>query len=155
MIINFFSTIKSKFYGKEKINYHKYSKFPNIEVKDFIPSFDKFIDSVDEIDIAFGHLNPIHDAHLVLPSKAMESMARGKVTIHTYDSKLKDYIDSFGYSPSMIFYKDTVEDLKNQILKINNNPDLKKEIGNNARKLILEKFNVTKKNNEFFNFLTN
>ena len=95
-----------------------------------------FVRSVDDVSIAVGHLSPIHDAHLVLPSKAVEGMARRKAVIHSMCEPIHTYYTKHGLSPAVCFYDNTVGGLAGVIADLHENKSKMKIVGENARKLV-------------------
>lgn len=128
--------------ANEKIEREKYRHLSNVEFINPIQDIDDFIDEIDKMDVAFGHLNQLQDAHLLLPSKAMEAMARGKVVIHVYDRRLKDMMDSYGINPALLYYDGTVENLAMIIRDLEGNKKRMDVISKNAYKLIRQNFDV-------------
>lgn len=137
-----YKNIKFRIYISENINSYKenYKQLDNIEYYKRIYDIKKFILSIDEIDIAFGHLKPLHDAHLVLPNKAIEAMSRGKVVIHTSCQPIQSYYENHELSPCIVFYNNTIEDLKNKIIELSENIEIRNRIGENSRRLIIKEY---------------
>jgi hypothetical protein len=109
----------------------------NVEFVPRIANRAELIRAIDGIDLGFGHLQLIHDAHLMLPNKAMEGMARGRVVVHVSSPELNPLYDgSRGVSGSVSFYDGSPEGLAGKIRFFRDNTAFAAAMGENARKCI-------------------
>jgi glycosyltransferase involved in cell wall biosynthesis len=86
-----YPAIEFNFMGSSRMRQHQelIESSPNMKYIGWVQGRDELIKKIDEMDVCFGHLAETHDAHLVLPNKAMEAMARGKVVIHVASTQMK------------------------------------------------------------------
>jgi len=107
---------------------------------DFVPRITKIgelIRAIDGVDLGFGHLRLIHDAHLMLPNKAMEGMARGKAVVHVSSPELDPLYDGSGGTGGCVcFYDGTPEGLAGRIRHFRDNPVMAATMGANARQCV-------------------
>lgn len=130
--------IKFYFYGTRSNKLKSlFEKYKNINFIDFNSNRDELIEFVDEMDISFGHLLPIHDAHLMLPNKALEGMARGKVVMHIDSPSLYDcYGKPNTKERAVVFFNNEERGLSDAILDLYNQREKMEKIGSNACKNI-------------------
>jgi len=108
----------------------------------------KFIQSVDHNDIpnyicasgtTIGPLVTTVDTFGSVPRKVLEYMACGKPTVVHCGGVSQDLIqDKFN---GFVVRSEDVKELTSVILKIMNRPDLAREVGQNARKCVVEFYN--------------
>lgn len=113
---------------------------------EFVPRITKtaeLIRAIDGIDLGFGHLRLIHDAHLMLPNKAMEGMARGRTVVHVSSPELDPLYDGAGGPDgSVCFYNGSPEGLAAKIRHFRDNPAIAATVGDNARKCVARHHSV-------------
>ncbi len=139
--------IEFKFYGSVKLKnlYKDFTGIPNVEFHEFLSGRSDLINAVDNADICCGHLNPIHDSHLVLPNKALEGMARGKVVLHADSETLSPlYHGGDGSSCAVMFFTNGAKGLAEAILKLYNSKELRRTIGDNAREKVIADHSVAR-----------
>jgi glycosyltransferase involved in cell wall biosynthesis len=107
----------------------------NVELVQRIPDTTAFIKSIDGVDLSFGHLRLIHDAHLVLPNKAMEGMARGKPIVHVSSAELGPLYAGTGQGDeSVCFFDGSPEALAAKIRFFRDQPGSAANVGALARR---------------------
>jgi len=95
------------------------------------------IEAVDRSNIGVGHLLPIHDAHLMLPNKALEGMARGKPVIHIDAVQLHPQYGKLGARENCVyFYQGGAVELARAILELRDNSKVAVEVGAKAHQCI-------------------
>src|SRR3989338_7102988 len=140
--------VEFHFYGplklKERVDTAIQSlSLSNIYYKGFMLDTKTLIQAVDKADICLGHLVAEHDAHLVLPNKAIQGMARGKVVIHIENSDLKYfYQDSDQAITPLWFFVGTGRRLADDIQTLYNKPALREQIGMKARQCVFERHSL-------------
>lgn len=133
------SDIQFRFYGAEKIlkPILEDRGLTNTRFFGYLPERSSLIRAIDDVDICFGHLAPLHDAHLVLPNKAMEGMARGKVALHVDNEPLRDLYARAGTNHgAVMFFTGGAQGLASTISELYRSPQLRGLIGNSARQRI-------------------
>lgn len=115
----------------------------NVEFVQRITKTGELMHAIDGVDLGFGHLRLIHDAHLMLPNKAMEGMARGKPVVHVSSPELDPlYAGSGGSAASVCFYDGSPEGLAGRIKHFRDNPAIAATVGDNARKCVEQQHSV-------------
>lgn len=115
----------------------------NLEYCGYVGDRDKMIQCVDQADVCFGHLRPIHDAHLMLPNKALEGMARSKVVVHVESPLLARQYATMGMREGpVLFFKGGSFGLAESILFLRDRRRLMESIGCTARQQIVQQHSV-------------
>ncbi len=134
--------IAFRFYGDRPTDLASLSGFAppgNVEFMPRISQTAELIRAIDDVDLGFGHLRLIHDAHLMLPNKAMEGMARRKPIVHVSSPQLDPlYNGSDGNGASVCFYDGTAEGLAAKIRFFRDNPSVAAAIGDQARSRVTQ-----------------
>lgn len=112
-----------------------FSSGGNINYFGRVPGNAELIASVDESDIGVGHLRRIHDAHLVLPNKVHEGLARGKPMINVYASPISDE-DGSSISQHASYFDGSAEALAARIQELSVEGELSRSKGEDARACI-------------------
>ena len=94
----------------------------------------RYLSVMDIVLAPYPHMNLWYPS----PMKVFEYMASGKVVIASAEGQLKEVIKD-GYN-GCFFYPDIQDDLVNKVQVLLNSPDLRKRMGDNARKTVLEKY---------------
>jgi len=131
------SEIQFWFFGPDELlaTILKAEGLPNTRLVGYVPSRFALIGAIDDVDISLGHLLLSHDAHLVLPNKAMEGMARGKVVLHADSEPMRAlYAESNLTEESVRFFKGgSAEELAGAILELYRNPQIRDAVGKQAQ----------------------
>ena len=123
---------------------------PNVKFLGWVNGLTELIQTVDQSDLCFGHLSPTHDSHLVLPNKAMEGMARGKVVLHAKQPEMLDlYANPSDHEAAVWFFDGGAEGLAKTILELSQSATVRQAIGDRAREMILAHHSVSSISNVF------
>ena len=131
-----------RIFANYRIDRKKYKHLTNIEFIDPVGDINKFINEIDNIDVAFGHLNYEQDAHLVLPSKAIEAMARGKVVIHIGSDEMIKMISSYITGEGILFFDGSIPDLVQCLEILESDRSLLREMSYNAKEMVQKYYNI-------------
>ncbi len=124
--------------NKSVIDLSEYENLKNIRFLPFTGNRKELVNFIDQMDISFGHLKPIHDAHLMLPNKALEGMARGKSVIHIDTILLcEEYTNLANENLAVVFFTGSAQHLAQKILELKEKT-LRSEISKQAKKKIRE-----------------
>lgn len=128
--------IRFRLYGSVKLEelYPTSSVPSNVEIHPFIADQSRLVEVVDSLDAALGHLLPMHDAHLCLPNKALQGMARGKPVLHVASEEMRE-LDADRGGPVVLF-EEGARGLAARIRELSERPDRAREIGRRARSVI-------------------
>lgn len=96
--------IEFRFMGSTRIErvIREAGPLENVRYLGWMETEEELIRQVDELDVAFGHLEPLHDAHLVLPNKALQGLARGVPVIHIRSDTMAP-LDAGASGPLILF----------------------------------------------------
>ena len=131
-------SIRFCFFGSSKIRQViEDLALPNLEYLGWQETREDLKQAIDGLDAAFGHLLPLHDAHLVLPNKALEAMARGKVVLQVESEELSEIYGLPGRE-QLVFFADGAQGLASHILRLQQDQEVRQKIGREARKAIEE-----------------
>jgi len=132
--------IQFRFYGSFKMQAllqqiePSYESLSNVKFPGWVKGQTELIQTVDQADLCFGHLLPSHDGHLVLPNKAMEGMARGKVVLHVDSDSMRSLYTS--EVSAVHFFSGGAEGLAKAILQLAQSDSLRQAIATQARQRI-------------------
>lgn len=112
-------------------------KLSNITIIDKIPASD-IPYAIKEIDAGLIHLKNIPLAAEALPSKMFEYMGMGKPILAGFSGYGKKLIES--NNAGIVFRPENTKEFIEAVEILKNDPELKKKMGENAKKLVLKSF---------------
>ena len=115
----------------------------NVSYRGFLPTTESLVEAVDKADLCFGHLALELDAHLALPNKALQGMARGKTVLHVDSPQLRNhYAGSDQEVAPLYFFSGGASGLAEAIRQLYHNPGLRVRIGRAARECVRQNHSV-------------
>ncbi len=137
---------------KEKLLKLKNEKqLSKVVFKDSIPK-NKMPEIISAMQTAIIPLKKLELFTGAIPSKIFENLAMKKPVLLGVEGESKKLFIEDG-NAGLFFEPENAEDLSEKILQLYNNRNLVKQLGENGRKYVSEKFNRNKIADDFWNFL--
>jgi glycosyltransferase involved in cell wall biosynthesis len=124
----------------------------NVKMLDHVPQPD-LIDFIEKADICFGVFGATNKTQRVISVKIFEGLASGKAVITSGTPATREVLVD---GEHCVFCRAAdPRDLADKILYLKDKPDLRKQLGENAYKIYLDKFNPKALGRELVNILNN